>query len=175
MTIQEIFQRLTDRFGDRITGSNFENLDPWIEVAVEAIADVARFVKTDPELLMDGLNNLSAADWFDPDPKKQSKLGDPRLEVIYHLYSYHFRHSLILKVKLPRWHDDVAGQLPKIPTVSSVWSVADWHEREAFDLVGIEFVGHPDLRRILCSEDWQGHPLRKDYEFPVEYHGIRAR
>ena len=144
-------------------------------MSVDAIADVARFLKSDPALAFDALNNLTATDWFDADAKKQAKLGDPRIEVVYHLYSYRHKHHAILKVKSPRWRDGVAGQLPQIPTVSSVWAVADWHEREAFDLVGIDFVGHPDLRRILCSEDWQGHPLRKDYEFPLEYHGIRAR
>lgn len=175
MHIQDIHTRLVEKFGSQITGQNFDNPDPWIEVAIDAIADVARFLKFDPALAFDALNNLSASDWFDADAKKQAKLGDPRVEVIYHLYSYRHKHHAILKVKSPRWRDGVAGQLPQIPTVSSVWAVADWHEREAFDLVGIDFVGHPDLRRILCSEDWQGHPLRKDYEFPLEYHGIRAR
>jgi len=175
MNFQDIHSRLVSRFGDRITGLNAENIDPWIEVAPQAIAEVSAFLKSDPDLQFDGLNNLSATDWFDADPKKQAKLGEPRVEVVYHLYSFSLRHSVVIKVKLPRWQGDVAGQLPEIPTVSSVWGIADWHEREAFDLVGIQFVGHPDLRRILCSEDWEGHPLRKDYEFPLEYHGIRAR
>ena len=65
--------------------------------------------------------------------------------------------------------------LPHIPSVSEVWKTALWHERETFDLVGVVFDGHPDLRRILCPEDWVGHPLRKDYEMPHEYHGIRAQ
>ena len=76
---------------------------------------------------------------------------------------------------LPRWKDGVAGELPEVPTVAGVWPAADWHEREMFDLCGVRFVGHPDPRRILLSEDWEGHPLRKDYEFPLEYHGIRCR
>jgi NADH-quinone oxidoreductase subunit C len=63
---------------------------------------------------------------------------------------------------------------PSIPSVSSVWPAADWHEREAYDLMGIDFAGHPDQRRILCPDDWEGHPLRKDYDFPLEYHGIPA-
>ncbi|RPI80817.1 MAG: NADH-quinone oxidoreductase subunit C, partial [Planctomycetaceae bacterium] len=168
-------QRLTEKFGDRITGANFENIDPWIEIDPAAIASVARYLKDEPALQFDALNNLSASDWFDADAKKQAKLGEPRLEVIYHLYSYTHRHYLILKVKLPRWQNGESGRLPELDTVSQVWAIANWHEREAFDLVGINFLGHPDLRRILCSEDWEGHPLRKDYEFPLEYHGIRAR
>ena len=63
---------------------------------------------------------------------------------------------------------------PVIPSVAHVWPAADWHEREAYDLMGITFTGHPDLRRILCPDDWTGHPLRKDYKFPLDYHGIPA-
>jgi NADH-quinone oxidoreductase subunit C len=81
----------------------------------------------------------------------------------------------VLKVNLPRWSGDVAGHLPELPSVTAVWRTADWHEREVYDLSGVLFTGHPDLRRILCPEDWVGHPLRKDYEMPMEYHGIRAR
>ncbi|MGZ0170073.1 MAG: NADH-quinone oxidoreductase subunit C, partial [Planctomycetales bacterium] len=91
------------------------------------------------------------------------------------LSSYSNRHKITIKVCVSRWKDDQKDQLPDVPTVSSVWKIADWHEREAFDLVGINFVGHPNLNRILCAEDWVGHPLRKDYEFPLEYHGIRAK
>lgn len=176
MNSAEIHQVLVARFGDKITGANHEALDPWIEVAPEAIAEVARFLKTDPALAFDALNNLCAVDYFEPDPKKQAKFGHaPHLEVVYHLYSYARRHSIVLKVKLPRWKNDIPGELPEVDTVSSVWAIADWHEREAYDLMGIHFKGHSDLRRILCAEDWVGHPLRKDYEFPLEYHGIRGK
>ena len=76
---------------------------------------------------------------------------------------------------MPRWREDVPGVLPEVSTVSNIWSTAEWHEREVFDLMGVSFVGHPDLRRILCAEDWEGHPLRKDYEMPDEYHGIPVK
>jgi NADH-quinone oxidoreductase subunit C len=100
---------------------------------------------------------------------------EPHLEVVYHLSSLTHRHRFVVKVILPRWKDNVEGQLPEVPSVSGVWATADWHERETFDLCGVLFPGHPDLTRILLAEDWEGHPLRKDYEFPLEYHGIRCR
>jgi NADH-quinone oxidoreductase subunit C len=85
------------------------------------------------------------------------------------------RHRLVLKVMLPRWKGGIEGQLPELPSVSAVWSTAEWHEREVFDLSGVAFAGNADLRRILLPEDWLGHPLRKDYQPPAEYHGIPGR
>ena len=176
MTPADIHQKLVSKFGSRITGSKFDTLDPWIEVAPEAIAEVAAFLKADADLQFDALNNLSGVDYLEPDPKKVAKYGhEPHVEVVYHLYSYTHKHWIVIKVKLPRWKGDKAGELPEVPTVSHVWAIADWHERETFDLVGIHFTGHPNLKRILCAEDWAGHALRKDYEFPLEYHGVRAR
>ena len=90
-------------------------------------------------------------------------------------YGVVFRELLARESILPRWRDNMPGKLPEVPSVTSFWASADWHEREVFELSGIRFVGHPDLSRILLSEDWIGHPLRKDYEFPLEYHGIRGR
>ena len=78
-------------------------------------------------------------------------------------------------MKLARWKDGREGELPEVDSVADIWGIADWHERETYDLMGIRFVNHPNLRRILCPEDWVGHPLRKDYEMPLEYHEIRGR
>jgi NADH-quinone oxidoreductase subunit C len=95
------------------------------------------------------------------------------MEVIYNLYSIPFEHSLMLKIIFPRNKED--EPLPVVPSVSAIWRTADWHEREAFDLVGISFSNHPDLRRILLPEDWVGYPLRKDYEAQEYYHGIQVK
>lgn len=177
MTTEDIHKLLLERFGaEKITGVNLQARDPWIEVAPEAIVEVGRFLRDDPRLRMGHLNDLCGVDVYESDPKKREKLTiEPHLEVVYHLSSYERRHQTVLKVKLPRWKGGLAGQLPEVPSVAGVWAIADWHEREAYDLVGIHFTGHPNLRRILCPEDWVGHPLRKDYEFPLEYHGIRGR
>ncbi len=91
--------------------------------------------------------------------------AEPGLEFVYNLSSYPHRHLFTLKVDTPRDN-------PVVPTVSGLWSHADWQEREVFDLLGVVFEGHPDLRRILMPEDWPGHPLRKDFVEPEEYHGI---
>lgn len=88
------------------------------------------------------------------------------MEVVYNLYSIPFNHHLVLKVVLPR-------ENPEVETVSLIWKTADWQEREIFDLYGIKFLNHPDLRRILLPADWIGHPLRKDYKAQEYYHGIK--
>ena len=163
-------------FPGAVVGSQLEALDPWIEIAPARLADVCRWLKTAGEPRFDALECITAVDWFEPDAKKAAKVSwQPHLELVYHLWSTPARASLVLKVNLPRWSGDVAGHLPELPSVTGVWRTADWHEREVYDLSGVVFTGHPDLRRILCPEDWVGHPLRKDYEMPLEYHGIRAR
>jgi NADH-quinone oxidoreductase subunit C len=176
MNGQAFLDRLTKKFGDKITGANFENIDPWIEVAPHGLVEVCRYLRDEPDLKFDMLSCISGVDYFEPDAKKAAKVTwQPHTEVVYHLWSVKHRTSLVLKVILPRWKNDELGEIPDVPTVSGVWSTADWHEREVYDLSGINFVGHPNLRRILCPEDWVGHPLRKDYEQPLEYHGIRGR
>ena len=143
-------------------------------VAPDRLVDVCRFLRDDPRCRFDLLNDVCGVDYLEPDPKKLPKAGfEPHIEVVYQLSSFaHPGRRLTLRVVLPRGTTD---ELPEVPTVTGVWPAADWHERECFDLVGVRFVGHPDPRRILLNDDWVGHPLRKDYEFPLEYHGIRCR
>jgi len=152
----DIHARLRARFGEAIgdlTGTRRDNFAASVEPG--RIADVAEFARTDPDLRFDCLSNLSGVDY----PKRGV------IEVVYHLYSYPHRHTFALKVGAVRDN-------PLVPTVSGVWSHGDWQEREVFDLLGVVFEGHPDLRRILMPEDWPGHPLRKDFVEPEEYHGI---
>lgn len=177
MTVQDVYQRLLARFGqDAVRAAATDAIDPWIEVRSNDIAEVAEFLKHEPTLAFDQLCDLTAVDYFEPDPKKQKGFGhEPHLEVVYHLYSFQNRHWLVVKCMLPRWKGDLEGEIPSLPTVSHVWAIANWHEREAYDLMGVDFVGHPNLLRILCPDDWVGHPLRKDYELPLEYHGIRGK
>jgi NADH-quinone oxidoreductase subunit C len=155
-----IHQRLSAQFGERITAFQADVAQPWAVVAPEAVADVAAFSKSDPELAFDNLMCLSAVDY----PKETP----PRMEVVYHLWSYRHSHLFVLKAMLPR-------ESPSLPTVENVWGVANWHEREAFDLFGIAFAGHSDLRRILLPDDWIGHPLRKDWVDPDFYNGLHVK
>jgi len=168
---------LKKKFGAQITGQSPDGaIDPWIEVAAEALPAVCTYLRDEKTLKFNYLNCISGVDYFEPDAKKAAKVTwQPHTEVVYHLWSLTHGHSLVLKVILPRWKNDVAGELPEVPTVSGIWPTADWHEREVYDLSGVYFTGHPNLRRILCPEDWEGHPLRKDYEMPLEYHGIRGK
>ena len=155
MEAASIHARLRERFGDAVgdlTGSG-RTVGATVEPA--RIAEVAAWLRREPALLFDCLSTLAGVDY----PKRSV------IQVVYVLYSYRLRHWLTLRVDAPR--DD-----PRVPTVTGVWSAADWQEREAFDLLGVQFEGHPDLRRILMPEDWPGHPLRKDFVEPQEYHGI---
>ena len=175
MSEPNIPDRLKEKFGSGIIGADPEAIDPWIEVSPDAIVDVCRYLKGAPDLQFDMCNCISGVDFLHTDPKKAEKADwEPHLEVVYHLSSISLKKTLVLRLKTSRWKDDQDGQLPEVPSVSGVWTTAIWHEREVFDLCGVHFTGHPDLRRILCPEDWVGHPLRKDYEMPLEYHGIRG-
>jgi NADH-quinone oxidoreductase subunit C len=176
MTSAEIIAILDQQFGDHIKAKKPDVIDPYVVVEAGDLVAVCRFLRDDSRLRFEILNCISGVDYLEPDPKKAPKAGfEPHLEVVYHLQSFSHRHRLVLKVVLPRWKDNKSGELPEVPSVTSLWRTADWHEREVYDLSGVWFTGHPDLRRILLSEDWVGHPLRKDYEFPLEYHGIRGR
>jgi NADH-quinone oxidoreductase subunit C len=153
MDRHELLQKLQARFGERITDVELDALEPWIRVAPDDWADVALFLRDEC-----GLNYLSCLTAID------RKDG---LEAIYHPERMDAaRQGIAVRIRVP--YDQ-----PVIPSVEHVWKTADWHEREAWDLVGIRFSGHPGLKRILCAEDWEGHPLRKDYVSPDYYHGIR--
>ena len=126
---------------------------PFAVIRRESIVDVCRFLRDDPDLRFDYCSDVCGYD----DTKT--------FWVVYHLYSIPKRHNAALKV-------DAGKDDPWAPSVCSVWPGANWHEREAYDMYGIRFEGHPDLRRILLPEDWPGYPLRKDYDFPDHYQGI---
>src|SRR5256886_2048277 len=155
MTPEEIQAALAARFGDAVGPLQPANKDPWVEVKPAAIREVCAFLKADERTRFDCLMNLSAVDW----PKQD------QIHLVYHLFSYARRHAFILKVKLDR-------KAPSVPTVESVWKSADWLEREQFDLLGVTFEGHPDLRRIMLPDDWVGNPLRKDYAEQAQWHNI---
>jgi len=116
----------------------------------EHLLRAAEFLASEPSLRFSFLSDITTVDRFPL---------EPRFEVNYHLVSLDRRERLRLKVRL-------GGSDPMVHSVIPVWPTANWHERENFDLFGIRFEGHPDLRRILMPDDWEGHPLRKDY--PVE-------
>jgi len=176
MSPTDIIAALQQQFGAKIKSSKTDTLDPFVVVDPADLPAVCEFLRDDPRLAFDMLANVSGVDYLEPDPKKVAKAGfEPHMEVVYHLQSFAHTHRFTVKVMLPRWKADRAGDLPEVPSVADVWRVANWHEREVYDLCGVMFTSHPDLRRILLSEDWVGHPLRKDYEFPLEYHGIRGR
>ena len=146
----EIAALLGEKFGEKILESKPEAVCPASVVAPDAILEICRFLHSDARLHMDHLELLGGVDYKD------------RIEVVYVMTSVQQHHRYTLKCRLPR-------ENPSISTVESIWAAANWHEREAYDMLGVHFEGHSDPRRILCPDDWEGFPLRKDYKFPTTY------
>jgi NADH-quinone oxidoreductase subunit C len=164
VSFEEIKNLLLAKFGPEvIVEENLQSLMPYLVVPKEILPAVCLELHDNDQTYFDF---LSCQTGIDNGPEAGT------LEVVYNLYSIPFEHKLCLKVRVPRNPEN--EDLPEIPTVSHIWRTADWHEREIFDLVGIKFTGHPDLRRILCAADWPGHPLRKDYTWPEYYHDIKV-
>ena len=145
-----IVEQIKERFPENVLDYGTAIGQTWAIIKRDNIDKICRFLKEDPDVKMDYLIDVTAVDWM---PKT------PRFEVVYHLHSMKHGHRLRLKVPV---EEDAAV----VPSVAGVWKTACWHERETWDLFGIKFDGNPDMRRILMPDDWEGHPLRKDY--PLE-------
>jgi len=176
MTSADIIALCEREFGSKIKAKNLTVADPFVVIDPGDLLAFCRFLKTNQQLQFDLLNCISGVDYLEPDAKKAPKAGfEPHTEVVYHVSSFQQKHRFVFKLILPRWKNNQPGQLPEVPSVTGVWRAADWHEREVYDLSGVWFTGHPNMTRILLADDWVGYPLRKDYEYPLEYHGIRGR
>jgi NADH-quinone oxidoreductase subunit C len=156
---------LKERFGDAITNVVEFRGETTIHVKPDAIVDVCTFLRDDESAAYNFMSDLSAADIW-PD--------EPRFQVNYHLYSMSNNTRLRLKVSVREGES--------IPSVTGVWRTANWYERETYDLFGVKFTGHPDLRRILLPDDYLGHPMRRDaplveeeVEFSYNYDEVEAR
>ena len=183
MEAKAIYELLAEKIGAGALGLVEDGAEPVADIAPASIAEACIFLRDDARCGFDMLMCLSGIDWdgFDETGKGKSgnilgytDLGEPETSdkvatgdfgVVYSLFSHELKHKFTLRVRVPR---DVAS----VPTVSGVWETANWHEREAWDLLGIRFACHPDLRRMLLEESWVGHPLRKDYQMPTMWENV---
>ena len=162
--IEQIRDLLVEKFGgEAIIRLDEQPLQPILVVHAGYIERIGFFLRDTEGCYFDFLSNISAVDYFPED----------RFSVVYYLASLPYQTQVTLKIELQNNRD--LKQLPEVDSVSAVWRTADWHEREAFDLMGIFFRNHPDLRRILLPDDWDGYPLRKDYVDAESYHGITIK
>ena len=155
MNAQEIQARLKAQFGDAVGELSEAKIDPFVTVKAEKIVELCQFARGEAGLDFDYCEDVTGIDW----PARNL------IEVVYHLFSLQHRHQIVLKVQADR-------SQPSVPSVQGVWKAANWLEREVYDMLGVNFAGHPDLRRILLPDDWVGHPLRKDYQEAGGYHGV---
>lgn len=164
MSFDEIKQLLIDKFGAGIIeGEETTGLQPALLIAPDKIIDVCLELRNNPKTYFDFLSCLTGVDYG---------IETGRFGVVYHLASIPYQLQLTLKISTA--YDRAEGGEPVFKSLTSVYRTADWHEREAYDLVGIFFEGHPDLRRILLPDDWEGYPLRKDYQTAEYYKGIKV-
>jgi NADH-quinone oxidoreductase subunit C len=171
---EEIFSILKEKFGDAIITLDKDTpTEPIITIDPLQIHLIGEFLRLNKDMLFDSLMCLSGVDDANGKKNKDADGTDiiegGTLSVYYHLHSVSLKHKITLKVSTQR--EDA-----KVESVENVWKCADWHEREAFDLVGIKFLNHPDLRRIMMPYDWEegSHPLRKDYKNPEFYQGMKV-
>lgn len=162
---EKISNFIKEKFGEQaVVSTDFSGLQGIIVLQTNLIAEVALLLRNHPDFYFDFLSCLSGVDLG---------VAQKQFAVVYHLSSITLGHQITLKVIVD--NNRQTNDLPKVPSVSQVWRSADWHEREAYDLLGIYFEGHPDLRRILCPDDWEGFALRKDYEAAENYGGLKIK
>ncbi len=163
MSFEDIKLLLVEKFSPEvIVGEETGGLQPALLIEPARIADVCLELRNNSKTYFDFLSSLTGVDYG----TEENRFG-----VVYHVASIPYKTQLTLKVSNENNRD--LNDLPSFPSITSVYRTADWHEREAYDLVGIFFEGHPDLRRILLPDDWEGFPLRKDYKTAEYYKGIR--
>ncbi len=150
-----IAQKIKERFPDEFVETKEYSGQLAVTVKKKRVVEICRFLHDDPELAFDHITDVTAVDYPN---------DEERFEVVYHFYSIPKNHRIRLKAR-------VREEDCTIDSVTGIWQGANFMEREAYDLMGIRFNGHPDLRRILLTDDFEGHPLRKDY--PVEGKGWR--
>ena len=158
----DIAEKIKEKFADQVIEVVEFRDQVSVIVKRDQILSILKFLHDDPLLSLNHLQDLTAVDY--------SKKKEIRFEVVYNLYSIRHRHKVRIRAQVPE--NDT-----KIDSVVPIWSGANWHERECYDMFGITFTGHPDLRRILMPEDWEGFPLRKDYplkgpEFDKDWPGF---
>jgi NADH-quinone oxidoreductase subunit C len=172
-TSEEIYKSLKEKFGDSIIELNSSlPVETYIVINPQSIDEVCFFLKENEDFKFESLMCLSGIDDANGEKKKNDDgsmtIIGGTLSVFYHLESIELKHKVTLKVSVTRDN-------PEVKSVAGIWRHADWHEREAYDLIGIKFLNHPDLRRILMPYDWEaGHPLRKDYQNPEFYQGMKV-
>lgn len=154
MTSEDVIERVQSQQGDHILKAEVTLGDAVVHVAPHALHAAAKFLKEDPELNFDYLSHITGVDYLEQE-------REPRFESVYELHSIDKNHSLRLRVGLPE-------ENPTVPTVSDLWPSAVFGERELFDMFGFHIEGHPNLKRLLMPEEWEGHPLRKDYDLNLE-------
>lgn len=156
MTAPEILEALKSLCGAAVLDAKLDVLQPWISVDPLKMDEVARTLRQDPRLDFDYVMCMSGMDY-----------NNGTLGAVYHLSSMAKKHKIVIKAIVKK-------EDPRVRSTAAVWGGAEWHEREAYDMVGIVFEGHPDLRRILLPDDYPGHPLRKDFQVPEYYNGMKV-
>lgn len=144
---KKVFKRFQKQFKGAILDTHDRLGDVTAIVSKDSLVEICEYLRNDDKMSFEMLSDLTAVDYLN---------RDPRFEVVYHFYSMTHGHRLRLRVPVESGEDTV-------PTISHIWKAANWAEREVWDMFGIAFDGHPDLRRILMYEEFEGHPLRKDY------------